>query len=117
MVIIDQFNLCAPAPVGTTVGVGVTAQDEESVLVLNTDPLGGTVAFGYTGGNLTSLTTGDGRVSTLAYNPSGRVVLATGPDGRQLAFGYDGAQHVTSITESNNRTTTFPYYTGEGAQK
>jgi YD repeat-containing protein len=51
--------------------------------VWTTDPMRGTLTFGYTGGNLTSQTTGDGRVSTMIYNAAGRVVQATSPtDGR-----------------------------------
>ena len=32
MITVHQLHFCAPAPVGSTVGVGVTAEDKETVL-------------------------------------------------------------------------------------
>ena len=59
------------------------------------------VAFTYTGGDLTKITDAEGRFTTFGY--SGHYLTSvTNPAGKTTTFGYDAAHRVTSITQANS---------------
>ncbi len=90
---------------------------------------GNTTTFGYTSGQLTTITDMNGQVTALAYNSSGQLASITDPanrtatlaySGNQLTsitdpandvwdYAYDSANDLTTLTDPNNHATTFSY--------
>ena len=88
-----------------------------------------TTTFGYTSGQLTTITDMNGQVTTLGYNGSGQLTSITDPANRtatlayssnQLTsitdpandvwgYAYDSANDLTMLTDPNNHATTFAY--------
>jgi YD repeat-containing protein len=111
-------------PDGTKLNFNSSGQETSSV-----DRDGNTTTFGYSNGQLTTITDMNNQVTTLAYNTSGLLSTITDPDSRtatltytgsQLAsitdpandvwqYGYDSANDLTTLTDPNSHTTTFTY--------
>jgi len=72
------------------------------------------VTYGYSGGQLTSMTRGAGTTDavTTTFGYSGTLMTGiTAPSGRTWALGYDGAGRVTSMTSPVSGTAGQPGYT------
>jgi len=61
------------------------------------------------GGLLSSVTTREGRVTTLAYNANFQMTSVTGPFGHQLAFAYDTVGRVQQMTTPDGLSYTYGY--------
>ncbi|QQS12097.1 MAG: RHS repeat protein [Rhodospirillales bacterium] len=73
------------------------------------DAEGTTEAFD-AGGRLTSITTREGYVQTLAYDAgTGRLTTVTDNQGRALAFTYDAAGKLETMTGPDGRVTRYAY--------
>jgi RHS repeat-associated protein len=92
---------------------------------------GRTTTFGYSSGNLTTITDPYNDVTTLTYSsgllstisdPAGRVATFTHsgsdltgvtlPDSSTWGYGYDGSGRLTQVTDPNSKTTTLVYDSG-----
>ncbi len=66
-------------------------------LLSEKDEYNNTITYGYTDGNLTSITDGSGRVTSLTYytnsNGDKRVSKITRPDGRNIIFSYTSSEY------------------------
>ena len=67
------------------------------------------LTFGYTGGQLTSVTDGQGHSTTLQLNAEGRIEKITGPDLQARTFTYDASGRTLSVTEPDTGVTRFTY--------
>ncbi|GFE56722.1 RHS repeat-associated core domain-containing protein [Geobacter sp. AOG1] len=103
--------------------------DPAGKIVSRTDKNGNTMTFAYTGGNLTGITDGAGRTTTLAYDannvltsitdPKGNVYSfayttgllssVTNPDGGQWSYTYDVGGFILTKTDPAGRATTYTY--------
>jgi RHS repeat-associated protein len=62
------------------------------------------------GGQLASITTRAGLVTTLSYDNSGNnVTRVTGPFGHVMSFAYDASNHVTTMTAPDGTVYTYTY--------
>jgi YD repeat-containing protein len=68
-----------------------------------------TVTFGYVGGDLVSITSPLGNVTTLLTDGAGRVIQVSDPSGRSTRAVYDALDLVTSIVDALSNTTSFTY--------
>jgi RHS repeat-associated protein len=73
------------------------------------DPLGNTTQFGYTAGDLVSITDPMGKVTTRSLDSAGRLSTLTNPLGHRTSYAYDNLNHVTGITDAQNGLTQFTY--------
>jgi RHS repeat-associated protein len=79
------------------------------------DANGNTMTFTYGGTscngirNLTKVTDGAGRSTTLTYVASGILTTIVDPAGRVTGYNYDGNGNLTSITYSDGKTSTYSY--------
>jgi RHS repeat-associated protein len=80
------------------------------------DANGNRITAGYTGAQLTSLTSSDGQALNLAYNGQGLLQTITDPNGKvAVTYSYDASgQHLLSVTTPEG-TTQYTYVTGQGA--
>ena len=67
------------------------------------------LTFGYTGGQLTSVTDGQGHSTTLQLNAEGRIEKITGPNSQARTFTYDASGRTLSVTEPDTGVTQFTY--------
>ena len=100
------------AEVGSTFVLTQTDQtvltfDAQGRLASMKDRNGNTMTFGYSGGNLTTITLPDGRTVTLTYSGN-RLTSLTDPAGRTVGFGYTG-DYLTVVTDARGFTTTYAY--------
>ena len=77
------------------------------------DTNGNRITAGYTGGQLTSLTSSSGGSLTIAYNAAGLIQSVTTSDGRTVSYGYDPTDHyLVSVQGYSGGTTLYEYITG-----
>ncbi len=69
----------------------------------------GTFQFGYTGGDLTSITDPLGHVITRFTDSVGRLLSVTDPLGNTTSYSYDAMNHLTGISDLLGDTTTLAY--------
>jgi len=74
-----------------------------------TDPLFNTTSFGYSGGDLVSVTDPLLRVTTLDRDSAGRLVGLRNPAGAVTQYQYDSLGNLTSTTDPLGRITSFVY--------
>jgi RHS repeat-associated protein len=75
-----------------------------------TDPLSRTTKrFVDTGGRLVGVTDPLGNVTRNAYDALNEITSATDPAGSVTAFTYDGNGNLLTVTDANNHTTTYTY--------
>jgi len=60
-------------------------------------------------GQLTSVTTRSGLVTTLTYDGSDNLVTVTGPFGQTLTFTYDGQNRIATMTDADSKVYTYTY--------
>jgi RHS repeat-associated protein len=78
------------------------------------DTNGNKVTASYTGSLLTSLSSSDGGIFTIAYNAAGRVQNVTDAAGQITTYTYDAAnEHLLSVAGPGG-TTSYTYITGQG---
>jgi len=73
------------------------------------DRNGNTQTFGYSGGDLVTITDSSGRVYSLSYDGSNRLLTLTDPLGRTLHYSYDGAGNLISFQDALRGTTQYAY--------
>ena len=73
------------------------------------DRNGNTLSFGYTSGNLTTITDTVGRTITLAYDASNRLTKLTDPIGRSVSYAYDTSGHLATVTDVRAGVTSYGY--------
>jgi RHS repeat-associated protein len=90
---------------------GNTAQ-----LIQESDAFGNQLNFGYTNGQLTSITDNFGVSGhtglTLAYNSDGRLQTVTDWAGRSWQYAYDSGGNLASVTDPLSQVTTYQYKPG-----
>jgi RHS repeat-associated protein len=92
---LSQTITVTPGPTGQPVAIA--------------DPLGNTTQFGYTAGDLVSITDPMGKVTTRSLDSAGRLSTLTNPLGHRTSYAYDNLNHVTGITDAQNGLTQFTY--------
>jgi len=125
----DQF-ITVPGDLGKLVHLGghryqltetdgsVSIFDADGRLESVADLWGNQIVCAYTGGRLTSLTHNSAGALAISYNTQGRINTVTDPVGRVTRYDYDGSgEHLTSVTASDGRVTTYRYSSGEGAAR
>lgn len=86
--------------------------DTDGHLGLVQDSFGRTLAFSYTGDNLTQVTLPDGRLVTYDYDDSGRLTTVHRPDGASLTYEYSLPNFpnlLTAQVDESSRRTEFGY--------
>ena len=85
--------------------------DASGRLVSEVDANGNRISYAYSGGDLTSITDTQGRVTTLAYDPSCLLVSSiTDPSGRVHRYAYDPLMcGVTSYTDPAGKVTRYAH--------
>ncbi|MBZ0282472.1 MAG: DUF6531 domain-containing protein [Anaerolineae bacterium] len=83
--------------------------DTQGRLINQQDANGNTRSFGYSGANLTTITDTIGRVFTLAYDGSGRIISLSDPTGRIVSYGYSGAGDLETVVLPENRILHYTY--------
>ncbi|MBP7868047.1 MAG: chitobiase/beta-hexosaminidase C-terminal domain-containing protein [Acidobacteria bacterium] len=73
------------------------------------DEFGNTIAFAYTGGNLTAVTDTAGRPVTLSYDAANRITNVLDPIGRSVSFAYDVSGNLVAATDMAGQTTRYTY--------
>ena len=73
------------------------------------DALGNTTQFGYTAGDLVSITDPVGKTTTRSLDSAGRLGTLTNPLGHRTSYAYDAFNKVTRITDAMNGLTRFTY--------
>jgi RHS repeat-associated protein len=68
-----------------------------------------TNAFGSGAGNLTRITSPNGRWIALTYDTSGRITQAQDNIGRTVSYSYNTAGDLSSVTDVNAKTTSYTY--------
>lgn len=86
----------------------VTRNTAGQILTL-TDPLQQTWQFGYTAGDLTSVTDPTSAVYRRILDGGGRLIAATDPLGHQTRFVSDKLNRITTVTDALGGQTTFGY--------
>ena len=74
-----------------------------------TDRNGNALSFGYTSGQLTTITDSVGRSVTLSYDGSGRLTSLAAPLSRSVSYTYDASGRLASVTDLAGATTTYGY--------
>jgi RHS repeat-associated protein len=62
-----------------------------------------------TGGNITQVTSPNGRWIRFTYDASNRIILATDNIGRSVQYGYDALGRLSAVTDPNGGVTTYGY--------
>ncbi len=75
------------------------------------DEFGNTIAFSYSGSNLTSIVDTAGRTVTLSYDAANRITNVLEPVGRSVTFAYDGAGNLVTATDMAGKLTKYTYDT------
>jgi RHS repeat-associated protein len=60
-------------------------------------------------GNLTRVTSPNGRYIQFTYDPSNRITQATDNVGRTISYAYDSTGRLASVTDANGGTTSYTY--------
>lgn len=68
-----------------------------------------TLAFSYTGTDLTTITDTVGRTITLQVDPGGRITSVSDPGGRSVQFAYDAVGRLASVTDVRGGATLYGY--------
>ena len=69
--------------------------------------------FSYTSdGVLSTITDGDGNVTSIERTPDGTPIAIIGPYGQRTAIGLDGDGYISSIADPENRAHTITYHAG-----
>jgi RHS repeat-associated protein len=77
------------------------------------DTDGNRITAGYTDGRLTSLTASSGQSITMGYNSAGLISSVTDSQGRTTTYTYDSTDtYLIAVTGYNGQTTTYSYDTG-----
>ncbi len=94
----------------------VTAYNPDGTLNYIQDTNGNRITTSYTDGLLTKLTHSSGQFLLLAYNNAGLISSITDSDGRTTTYHYDPTdQYLTSVVDFNGQTTSYTYDTGANA--
>jgi RHS repeat-associated protein len=83
-----------------------------NVLLKEIDALGNVTQYGSDVDlNNTSVTSPDGKTTTMAYDSRGNMTSATAPSslGAQKTFAYNSTNDLTSVTDGRNKVTTYSY--------
>jgi RHS repeat-associated protein len=83
-----------------------------NVLLKEIDALGNVTQYGSDVDlNNTSVTSPDGKTTTMAYDSRGNLTSATAPSslGAQKTFTYNTSNDLTSVTDGRNKVTTYSY--------
>ncbi len=100
----------------TTTDGTITAFHADGTLNYLQDSDGNRIIAGFAGGRLTTLTATSGASLTLAYNGSGHISSLTDSQGRVTTYGYDSSnQFLTTVTAFNGQTTSYAYHTAAGS--
>ena len=80
------------------------------------DKNGNQLTFAYTGGQLSTITDSQNRVTTFTYYTSGvatgELKLITDPANRTVLYSYDSNNNLYSITDPDGKVTSFGYESG-----
>jgi RHS repeat-associated protein len=80
------------------------------------DTDGNRITAGYTDGSLTSLTASSGQSIDIAYNSADLISSITDSDGRTTHYNYDSTNtYLTSVTSDTGQITTYAYNTASGS--
>jgi RHS repeat-associated protein len=117
-------------PVSTTDqngGVSAATYDGSGNRTTATDADSNSQAWAYTGNDVTSYTSANGKVTGYTYNAMHEQTSVTAPDGGKTTYAYDSAGRLTSVTDPRGNasgatasayTTTYAYDSaGQLAQK
>ncbi len=77
--------------------------------VLMQDRYGNRIMLTRNGGDLTKITSPNGRYINLTYNTQHRITQLTDSIGRTVQYTYDGAGRLSTVTDANNGVTTYTY--------
>ena len=86
--------------------------DPAGKLTSESDRNGNALTFGYTNGDLTTITDTVGRIVNLTYDVNHRLTGLTDPIGRRVAYAYDGTGHLATATDVRGGIVRYTYDTG-----
>ena len=111
----DQGTLTVVSGGGYTVQEAdgsITGFGANGLLAYTQDTNGNRVTAGYTGANLTSLTSSKGQSLAFTYNSVGLITAITDSTGRTTHYTYDPSNtYLLSVTDFAGRTTSYTYET------
>lgn len=90
----------------------VDSFDASGRLTSMKDDAGRGLTFAYSGSQMTSVTTAEGRTVAFGYNAANGLLASLGlPDGTSVEYGYDSGNRLQTVTDPAGLATTYGYDT------